>query len=154
MTTPRDEAELTGLVDTFVQGWNAGSGEGLARAFALDADFTNVMGLRAHGRDLIARGHSEILATVFRGTRLDAAINQIRYLRPDVAVVDITLTLRGADGQPLAMFPTGPSSAGVVATRDAGTWAIAVFRNMIPFARPAAGAVERSLAENRAGIVQ
>ena len=145
MITTRDEADLSELVDTFVQGWNTGSGERLARAFAVDADFTNVIGLRAHGRDLIARGHDEILATVFRGTRLGAAINQIRGLRPDVAVVDVTLTLRGADGQPLAMFPAGQSSAGLVATRESGTWAIAVFRNMIPFTRPAAGPVERSL---------
>jgi uncharacterized protein (TIGR02246 family) len=146
MNTDRDEAALSGLVTTFVQGWNAGSGEQLAGAFALDADFTNVMGLRAHGRDVIARGHDEILATVFRGTQLDATITQIRYLRPDVAVVDVTLTLRTADGQPFTMSPAGQSSAGLVATRDGGTWAIAVFRNMIPFARPAAGAVERSLA--------
>jgi uncharacterized protein (TIGR02246 family) len=145
MITTRDEADLAGLVDTFVQGWNSGSGGHLARAFALDADFTNVMGLRAHGRDLIARGHDEILATVFRGSRLGAAINQIRGLRPDVAVVDVTLTLRSADGQPLAMFPAGQSSAGLAATKESGTWTIAVFRNMVPFTRPAAGPVERSL---------
>lgn len=145
MSTANREAELSGLIDTFVAGWNAGSGERLASAFAPDADFTNVMGLHARGRDVIARGHDEILATVFRGTRLEATINQIRYLRPDVAAMDVTLTLRGADGQPLAMLPGG-SSAGLIATRDAATWAIAVFRNMIPFTRPAAGPVERSLA--------
>jgi uncharacterized protein (TIGR02246 family) len=150
MSATADDADLSGLVHTFVEGWNAGSGERLAGAFALDADFTNVMGLRAHGRDVIARGHDEILATVFRGTRLDATIDQIRYLRPDVAVVDLTLTMRGADGQPVAMLPAGQSSAGLVATRDAGTWAIAVLRNMIPFVRPAAGPVERSLAASDA----
>jgi uncharacterized protein (TIGR02246 family) len=146
MTTASHEAELSGLIHTFVEGWNAGSGERLAGAFAADADFTNVMGLRAHGRDVIAQGHNEILATVFRGTRLEAAITQVRYLRPDVAAVDVTLTLRGADGQPVAMLPAGQSSAGFVATRDAGTWSIAVMRNMIPFVRTAAGPVERSLA--------
>jgi uncharacterized protein (TIGR02246 family) len=152
MTTARDEADLSGLVTTFVEGWNAGSGDTLARAFATDADFTNVMGLHAHGRDVIARGHDEILATVFRGTRLAATVDQIRYLRPDVAVVDATLTLRGADGEPVAMLPAGHSSAGFVATRESGSWAIAVFRNMIPFVRPAAGAVERSLEAGRAAV--
>jgi uncharacterized protein (TIGR02246 family) len=152
--TEHDDAGLSGLVKTFVQGWNAGSGEQLARAFAPDADFTNVMGLRAHGRDVIARGHDEILATVFRATQLDSTINQIRYLRPDVAVVDVTLTLRTADGQPFAMLPAGQSSAGLVATRESGTWTIAVFRNMIPFARPAAGAVERSLTRDMDGRPQ
>jgi uncharacterized protein (TIGR02246 family) len=152
--TTRDHADLSALIDTFVQGWNAGSGEMLSRAFAADADFTNVMGLRAHGRELIARGHDEILATVFRGTRLAAAINQIRYLRPDVAVVDATLTLRGADGAPFVMLPAGQSSVGLVATREAGRWAIAVLRNMIPFARPAAGAVERSLEASSTAVAQ
>jgi hypothetical protein len=44
------------------------------------------------------------------------------------------------------MFTGGQSSAGFVATRESGSWAIAVFRNMVPFTRPPAGAVERSLA--------
>ena len=138
--------QLTQLVDTFVQGWNAGRGEHLARAFAPDADFTNIMGLHAHGRDVIAQGHDEILSTVFRGTRLEASVDQIRYLRPDVAAVNVSFTLRGADGQPLPMFPGGRSSCVFVATNEGGTWEIAVFRNMVPFARPPAGDVERSLA--------
>jgi uncharacterized protein (TIGR02246 family) len=146
MTAAHDDAQLSALIEAFVEGWNAGSGERLARPFSTDADFTNVMGLRAHGREVIARGHDEILATVFRGTRIAATVDQIRYLRPDVAVIDATLSIRGADGQPLAMMPGGTSSAGVVATRDSGSWAISVFRNMIPFSRPAAGPVERSLA--------
>jgi uncharacterized protein (TIGR02246 family) len=153
MSTTHDDTALTELVDTFVHGWNAGSGDSLARAFALDADFTNVMGLYAHGRDVIALGHNEILATVFRGTQLQAAINRIRYLRPDVAVVDVSFGLRRADGQPLDMFPGGQSSAGLVATKDSGTWTIAVLRNMIPFQRPAAGNVERSLAASGTGAV-
>jgi uncharacterized protein (TIGR02246 family) len=110
--------------------------------------------LRAHGRDVIARGHDEILATVFRGTRLEAAIHQIRYLRPDVAAVDATVTMRGADGQPVALLPAGQSSLGFVATREAGTWAIAVLRNMIPFTRPAAGPVERSLAASERALTR
>jgi hypothetical protein len=37
------------------------------------------------------------------------------------------------------------TKAGYVATKDGDTWSIAVFRNMVPFVRPAAGPVERSL---------
>jgi uncharacterized protein (TIGR02246 family) len=139
-----DETKISGLLDTFAEGWNAGSGASLARVFAEDADFTNVMGLRARGRDVIARGHDEILATLFRGTRLTAVVERIRLLRRDVAVVDATLGLRAAEGGLFA----GPaeSRATFVATRESDEWSIASFTNMIPFARLPAGPLERSLA--------
>jgi uncharacterized protein (TIGR02246 family) len=140
-----DEAELAGLLETFTTGWNAGSGDALARAFAEDADFTNVMGLRAHGREVIARGHDEILATIFKGTRSTGVVEQIRLVRPDVAVVDAKLTVEGLEG----LHIPGPvmAKAKFVATKEDGTWSIVSFTNAIPFQRPAAGPVERRLAE-------
>lgn len=145
--TPADDAAVRRLVDVFAEGWNAASGGTLAQAFATDADFTNVMGLHAKGRDLIARGHDEILATVFRHTRLTTTIDRVRFLRSDVAVVDATLTLAHADGRPFEMGPGGYSKAELVATKEQDTWSIAVFRNMIPFVRPLAGPLERSIAD-------
>lgn len=150
MTEPTPATDLTRLLDIFASGWNAASGTTLASAFADDADFLNVMGLHAHGRDLIARGHDEILSTVFRGTRMTAVVDSVRFLRPDVAAVEATLSLRRADGQPFALGdslrgPMPSTKASYVATKEGDRWSIAVFRNMVPFARPAAGPVEREL---------
>jgi uncharacterized protein (TIGR02246 family) len=134
-----DEIEIRGLIDTFVRGWNAPSGEVIGSVFAEDADFTSITGMRAKGREMIARGHDEILATIYRGSKGGGRVNDVRFLRPDVAAVDVTLTLENA--------PSGPmqSRLGCVATREAAGWKIAVFRNMIPFVRPAAGPVEAGL---------
>jgi uncharacterized protein (TIGR02246 family) len=151
MTNLNDDVALRGLVDTFVQGWNAASGAALAEAFAVDADFINVMGLRARGRDVIARGHDEILSTVFRGTHLTAAVESVRFLRPDVGTVGATLTMSQADGQPHPLLPKGGSKASFVATKEHGTWLIAAFCNLIPFARPIAGPVEGALARTQEG---
>jgi len=145
-TTPSDDASVRRLVDIFAEGWNAARGETLAQAFAPDADFTNVMGLHAKGRDLIARGHDEILATVFRNTRVTPTVDRVRFLRSDVAVLDATFTLTHLDGRLFEMGPAGHSKAELVATKEQGTWSIAVFRNMIPFVRPLAGPLERSIA--------
>ena len=150
MTPQTDATEVTRLLETLARGWNTASGATYASAFAGDADFINILGMHARGRDLIARGHDEILATVFRGTRMTAVVDSVRFLRPDVATVEATLSLRQADGQPFTF--SGPSrppmphtKAGYVATKQGETWSIAVFRNMVPFARPAAGPVERAL---------
>jgi uncharacterized protein (TIGR02246 family) len=143
MTPTQDELEIRKLVDGLVAGWNAHDGTAFARQFAADADFTNVMGLHARGRDVIARGHDEIFATIFKGTTLTATVEGIRFLRPDVATVSVALALRQKDGMPWGPFPR--TLAGLVAVRDGESWSIAVFRNMVPFQRPAAGPLERSL---------
>jgi len=138
------EAGVARLLRVFVDGWNAGSGGRLAEAFAADADFTNVMGLRARGRDVIARGHDEILSGFFKGTRAAGQVDAIRFARPDVAIVEATLTLERADGRRVR----GPARSKVkyVAVRSAEAWSIVSFTNMIPFERPTAGPVERLLA--------
>src|SRR5258707_15302522 len=148
MTEPTSAPDVTRLLEIIASGWNAASGTALASAFADEADFINIMGLHGRGRDVIARGHDEILATIFRGTRMTAVVDSVRFLRPDVATVEATLSLQNTDGQPF----TGPfpapmphTKAGYVATKDGDAWSIAVFRNMVPFVRPAAGPVERSL---------
>jgi uncharacterized protein (TIGR02246 family) len=142
MTEPNDEKAIRGLVDAFVDGWNAHDGAACAEPFAADADFTAITGLKARGRDLIARGHNEILSTIYRGTRNSANVQGIRFLRPDVAVVDVIFTLQKENGEP---FELRGSSCGMVVTKEGGKWSIAVLRNMIPFERPAAGPLEREL---------
>ena len=137
-----DEMAIEGLVQTFVDGWNAGDGTALARAFALDADFTAITGLKAKGRDVIAKGHNEILSTIYRGTVNSAKIETIRFLRIDVAVADVTFRFSG-DMRPFGLQQT---SCGIVCTKENGTWSIEVFRNMVPFGRPIAGPVEQELA--------
>ena len=145
MQTPQDEQAIRQLVATFVNGWNAGDGFALAQAFAPDADFTAITGLKAKGRDLIAKGHNEILSTVYRGSRNSATIESILFLRPDVAVADVTFRFVGE----VRPFGLEKSSCGLVCTRDSGDWSIAVFRNMVPFSRPSAGPLERELTASR-----
>ena len=144
MNAIQDELAVRNLVDGLVAGWNAHDGTAFARPFAADADFTNVMGLRARGRETIARGHDEIFATLFKDTTLAATIEQIRFLRADVAAAEVAFTLRMKDGTPWKGFPR--SLVSFVAVRDGSSWSIAVFRNMVPFERPMTGPVERALA--------
>jgi uncharacterized protein (TIGR02246 family) len=144
MTNSQDEQDIRRLVDDFVDGWNAGDGVACARPFTENADFTAVTGARAKGRDLIARGHTEILSTVFRHTRNSATVNDLYFLRPDVAVADVTFRIEPMPDKPwLPPF----SSCGLVAVKDDGRWAIAVFRNLVPFGRPVAGPLDRELLE-------
>jgi uncharacterized protein (TIGR02246 family) len=137
-----DETAIEGLVKTFVDGWNAADGNALARAFALDADFTAITGMKGKGRELIGKAHNEILATIYRGSVISAKVESIRFLRPDVAVTDVTFRFVG-DLRPFGLEQT---SCGMVCTKENGDWLVAAFRNMVPFGRPVGGSVERDLA--------
>lgn len=139
-----DEQAIRELVGAFIDGWNAGDGPACARPFAENADFTAVTGQRVRGRELIGRGHAEILSTVFKGTRNSASVNDIRFLRPDVAVADVTFRIQSETEIPWLPAYT---SAGLVATRENGAWEIAVFRNLVPFERPIAGPLDWEILE-------
>lgn len=126
-----DELAVLELVNGYVAGWNAGDGVALSKPFAQDADLINAMGLYGHGREVIARAYSELLSTVFRATRLRSTIDAIRFVRPDVALVDVVFHLEGAAGG----RPDIParSMAGVVAVKNCAGWEILSFRSMVPF---------------------
>jgi uncharacterized protein (TIGR02246 family) len=138
-----DEAAIRALLDQFIEGWNEASGARLARPFAPDAEFINIMGLRVHGRDLIARGHDELFETVFFGTRLSGGVETVRFLRSDVAYADGIFNLQNSDGTPHHMLERALPA--FIAVKEGGAWSIVIFRNMIPFQRPSAGPLERSL---------
>jgi len=143
MADSSDEKAIRALFDQFIEGWNEASGARLARPFAPDAEFINIMGLRARGRDIIARGHDELFETVFFGTRLSGGVETVRFLSPEIAYADGVLNLQNSDGSPHDM--TERALPAFIAVREDGAWSIVIFRNMIPFQRPSAGPLERSL---------
>ena len=149
MTKANDEKAIRRLLETFIEGWNAADGDLLAQP-ADDADFSAVTGQRVKGREVIARGHNDILATVFRGTHNSAEVNDVTFLRPDVALVDVTFRIAPMTDKPwLPPYTT----CGIVATREQGRWWIRALRNMIPASRPAGGALDQAtLGESRAAL--
>ena len=133
-----DRAAVEALIQRFAAGWNAANGAKLAEAFAEDADFTAVNGLRAHGRRLIGEGHDELFRTLFQGVEIAARILSVRQLTSDVAVAEAELTYPGK-----AILPgVDRALAQYVAMRSPDGWEIVVFRNMAPLQRPVAGPVE------------
>ncbi len=68
----------------------------------------------------IARVHDEILSTIFRGVKIRASVESIRFLRPDVAVAEFTLE---SDNFPFGVRRSMPV---MVATKGKGAWSIAV----------------------------
>jgi uncharacterized protein (TIGR02246 family) len=94
------EAAIRAIVADQVAAWDAGDGQGYARHLAAEASFTNLFGMVMYGAPAFAARHAEILATFYKGTTKHHAIRRIRFVAPDVAIVDIDNEVRGVRAMP------------------------------------------------------
>lgn len=113
----------------FADAWNAHDAAALAAPFHPDADFTNVFGMRASGRDAIEAFHAPILRTMFRDSRLAIDDVHVRMVRPDVALVDVHWTMSGALSPTGEPWPDRRGLMDLLCTEEAGRWGIAVMHN-------------------------
>jgi uncharacterized protein (TIGR02246 family) len=122
------ESEVAPVVRALQDAWNAADGAAFAAPFADDADFVNVHGLHARGRDVIAQGHEGIFRSIYAGSTVRYEIEGARLLRDGVALVHLHATLRVPAGPMAGEHEARPS---MVLTRDGGAWRIASFHNTV-----------------------
>ncbi len=131
MTEPissTDRTDIEAAIAKLEAAWNAGDGMAFAAPFAKDADFVNIRADRFSGRETIAAGHDDIFRTIYAGSKNRYAIESIRPLRADVALVHVRAELTAPSG-PLAGKHVALYSA--VLTREPNGWEIASFHNTL-----------------------
>ena len=129
-----DEMAVRKILHEQVTAWNKGDAEAYSQHFAADGTFTNIVGMFFTGHDAFRERHDQIFKGVFRGTTKQEDIVSIRFLRPDVAVVETLQTVSGVQ----KLFPgTSADAKGRLRTRllqvfvkDNGEWKIAVYHNV------------------------
>lgn len=122
----KDEAAIRANVEQMVKGWNAKSGAEFAKPFAEDSDYVVINGMHIKGRAANTEAHQHIFDTIYKNSSLACTVEQIRFLRPDVAVVHVSSTLKVTQGD-----STQNHSARItlVMTKNKGKWEIAAFQN-------------------------
>jgi len=121
-----DEAAIRANVEQMAKGWNMKSGAEFSKPFAEDSDYVVINGMHIKGRAANAEAHQQIFDTIYKDSSLVAAVKQIRFLRPDVAVVhgvsNLTFKFNGEEKK-------GSGFVTLVMTKDNGKWSIAAFQN-------------------------
>src|ERR1700685_3824238 len=118
------------LTYRFVAGWNDHDAHVFASAFAEDADFTNDRGQSAVGRYLIEQFHAQVFQKMFSKSHLSTEVKKIRFLKPDVAVVDVRWEMTDSvtvDGIPV---PYRTGLLALVFTTSGGPWFITVMHEI------------------------
>lgn len=131
-----DEKAINVLVAAFGDAFAKLDAHAFSMVFHEDADFTNVWGMTAHGRKAIEEFHRPLLEgdgtgviPSFKHAAFKVLDTRIRFIRSDVATVDVTWSQTGAvqNGHDMG-FRKGLLM--LIATRERGGWGIAVMHNM------------------------
>jgi uncharacterized protein (TIGR02246 family) len=133
----RGDAEaIRQLYTRYDAAWNKGDTAGLALIWAYDADHVAPDGRAVNGRTAIAKELGQRLATDLKGSRSQQTISGIRFITPDVAVVDATYQVSSArDAQGKSLPPLQGRYVDIWLKR-AGKWHIIADRPIV-FTPPA-----------------
>ena len=128
------EAAIRAIITEQALAWNAGDGTRYANHLAPDASFTNLFGMVMFGAPAFAHRHSEILATFYKGSIKKHVVRRIRFLTPDVAIVDIDNEVHGVKAMPggIVVPPDGVVKTQLmeVFVRRDGQWWIEAYHNV------------------------
>ena len=129
-----DEKEVQQFLGELTDAWNRGDASAFGAHYQADGTFTNVNGGFYVGRDEFNLRHEDVFRGVFKETTLSMTVRKLRFLRPDVAVVDIDVGILGCRARPPGVH-VGPDGALrtcllMVLTKDHGNWWIAAYHNV------------------------
>ena len=128
------EAAIRAIVAAQAVAWNAGDGAAFAKDIAPEVSFTNLFGMVMYGAEAFTERHRQILSTFYKGTTKQHIIRRIRFVTPDVAIVDIDNEIRGVKTMP-AGIPVPPDGTiqtqltEVLVRRD-GRWWVEAYHNV------------------------
>jgi uncharacterized protein (TIGR02246 family) len=129
-----DELAIRNIIQEEITAWNAGDGVAYARHFAADGTFTNVRGQFFTGRQAFIDRHDFVFKGQFHGSTLKQDIVSLKFVRPDVAVVEVLTSVTGIQ----KLSPgTNTDDKGRLRTRllqvivkDGGEWKIVAYHNV------------------------
>lgn len=132
--TAGDDAAIRKIVQEEADAWTRGDAVAYSRYFAQDGVFTNIRGELFTGYEAFLKRHEELFKGPYHGTTLHHDIVSLRFLRPDVAVVNVLTAVSG-----IQKFGPGltPDAKGRLRTRllqvlvkENGEWKIIDYHNV------------------------
>lgn len=132
---PAAEKAIGAAVVDMENGWNTKDAELFSRAFAEDADYVVVSGLRIKGKPAIVNGHKAIFAGVHKTNRIALKLEQMRMLAPTVALGHVSGSVKEPGAPPDT--PSREVMLTFVMVNGKSGWQIAAFQNT-PVQRPPA----------------
>ena len=120
----RDEAAVRALGDTFAKTFVQKNAELRASIFTEDGTFVTPRGDFLQGRVAMVKDFGPDAEQAVNGNTQAFSNYRVRFIKPDVAVVDALLTVHNVNGPDGTIIPVIPINFFYVAVRHADRWLI------------------------------
>ncbi len=129
-----DKAAIARILDAEGAAWAKGDAQAFAASATPGIVFTNIVGMFSVGKAPFVAQHAHIFATIYKGSVMRQAIEDLTFIDPTTAIVSTVSKLTG-----VAQFPPGVVPVdGVLYTRlqqvmirRPGGWQVAAFHNVV-----------------------
>lgn len=91
----QDTLAIEKIIQDETRAWNEGNARAYAQHFAKQGTFTNVLGLYYEGYDQFLTRHDQIFKTVFKGSTMTQNIVSLRFIEPNVAILETLIWISG-----------------------------------------------------------
>src|SRR5712671_2649986 len=95
-----DTTAIQGIIKNEIDTWNKGDAVGYSRDFSATGTFTNIRGQFFTGYPAYLKQHEVIFNGIFKNSTLKQDVVSLRFIRPDVAIVETVTTVSGAAQSP------------------------------------------------------
>ena len=137
-----DSTAIRNIVRGEIDSWNKGDAVGYSRDFAATGTFTNIRGQFFTGYPGYLKQHEVIFQGIYKNTTLNQDVASLRFIRPDVAIVETATTVAGATQSPEGVTRDDKGRIRTrllqVVAKEDGVWKIVTYHNVdvkpgIPF---------------------
>ena len=128
----QDKTAIKSLIGDFAALWHKSDAHGLSMFWSPDGDFINPDGLVMNGRQQIEDFYAHAFAMGYAGTTATATIDNVRFLKPEIAVVDGAFGISGMVAADHQALPSERGRYTVILRKLDGRWWIVSNREMEP----------------------
>jgi uncharacterized protein (TIGR02246 family) len=123
----KDRAAIEKSVQNYMDSWNTHDVHAVAMTYTEDCDFVNNFGALTHGRAGMEATFGPFMSGPYSATHQMGTVRSIRFLKPDVAALDVDWEMTGAKNPDGSTRPTRKGIHSLVMTKqDDGSWLIAI----------------------------
>jgi uncharacterized protein (TIGR02246 family) len=121
-----EDAALKQVVAGFSNGWNTHDAHAMCASLADDVQWVNWRGEELGTRQGVEDEHTKLFADLYKNSRRNDTVKSIRYLNPELAVVDDYWTMTGARKRDGSDWPYRAGYSNFLMAKRNGRWIVIV----------------------------